>query len=99
MKNFDLLQSLASISPVCQISIKIYLNVRCAIDVHFRFGEHSEGRGTYGIENYFHSSEVWVLSKTVNSNPVSVDTGTGCAVREEQKHDFDQNQDSVPSYS
>ena len=29
----------------------------------------------------------------------SVDTGTGCVVREEQKHDFDQNKDSVRSYS
>ena len=50
-------------------------------------------------KKYFNSSELGVLSTTANSNPGSVDTGTGCAVREQQKQDFYQNQDPVPSYS
>ena len=45
----------------------------------------------------FNSSELGVLSTKANSNPGSVDAGTGCAVREQQKQDFDQNQDSVPT--
>ena len=40
-----------------------------------------------------------VLSSTANSNLGSDDTGTGCAVREEQKQVFYRNQDSVPNYS
>ena len=48
---------------------------------------------------YFNSSELGVLSTTANSNLGSVDTGAAGAVREEQKQDFDQNQDSGPSYS
>jgi hypothetical protein len=50
-------------------------------------------------KKYFNSSEPGVLSTTANSNLGSVNTGTVGAVREEQKHDFDQNQDSVPRYS
>ena len=49
-------------------------------------------------KKYFNSSEPGVLSTTANSNLGSVDTGTGCGVREEQNHDFDRIQDSVPSY-
>ena len=56
-------------------------------------------RRTSDQKKYFNSSEPGVLSTTANSNPGSVDTGTGCAVREQHKQDFDQNQDSVPSYS
>ena len=40
-----------------------------------------------------------VLSTTANLNVGSVDTGTGCAVREEQTHDFDPNQDSVVTHN
>ena len=50
-------------------------------------------------KKYFNSSELGVLSTTANSNLGSVVPGTFGAVREEQKHDFDQNQDSVPRYS
>ena len=50
-------------------------------------------------KQYFNSSELGVLSTTTNSNLGSVDTGAVAAVREEQKQDFDQNQDSGPSYS
>ena len=46
----------------------------------------------------FNSSDLGVLSTTANSNLGSVDTGAVGAVREEQKQDFDQNQDSGPSY-
>ena len=56
-----------------------------------------ERRTSY--QKYFNSSELGVLSTTVNSNPGSVDTGAVGAVREEQKQDFDQNQDSGPSDS
>ena len=42
---------------------------------------------------YFNSSEA------ANSNLGSVDFGVVGAVREEQKQDFDQNQDSGPRYS
>ena len=45
------------------------------------------------------SSELGVLSPAVSLNLGSADTGAGCAVREEQKHDSDQNQDPVPNYS
>ena len=48
---------------------------------------------------YFNSSELGVLSTTANSNLGSVDSGAVGAIREEQKQDFDQNQDSVPRYS
>ena len=59
-----------------------------------------EGRGAHWIKKkYFYSSELGVLSTTTNSNLGSVDTGTVGAVREEQKQDFDQNQDSGASYS
>ena len=50
-------------------------------------------------KKYFNSSELGVLSTMANSNLGSVDTGTVGAVREEQKQDFDQNQDSIPRYS
>ena len=50
-------------------------------------------------QKYFNSSELGVLSTTANLNLGSVDTGAIGAVREEQKQDFDQNQDSVPRYS
>ena len=58
-----------------------------------------KGEAHIGSKKYFNSSELGVLSTTANSNPGSVDTGTGCAVREQHKQDFDQNQDSVPSSS
>ena len=47
----------------------------------------------------FTFSELGVLSTTANSNLGSVDTGAVSAVHEEQKQDFDQNQESGPSYS
>ena len=50
-------------------------------------------------KKYFNSSQLGVLSTTDKSNLGSVNTGTFGAVREEQKQDFDQNQDSVPRYS
>ena len=50
-------------------------------------------------KKYFNSSELGVLSTTANSNVGSVDTGAVGAVREEQKQDFDQIQDSGPCYS
>ena len=62
-------------------------------------GKGAKGRGAHRIKKYFNSSELGVLSTTANSNLGSVDTGTVGAVREEQKQDFDQNQDSVPRYS
>ena len=62
-----------------------------------------KGRGAHSVfqksKKYFNSSELGVLSTTANSNLGSVDTGAVAAVREEQKQDFDQNQDSGPSYS
>ena len=62
-----------------------------------------KGRGAPSVfqisKKYFDSSELGVLSTTANSNLGSVNTGTVGADREEQKHDFDQNQDSVPRYS
>ena len=58
----------------------------------------SNGEAHIGSKKYFNFRSLEVLSTTLNSNLGSVDTGTGGAVREEQKHDFDQNQDSVPSY-
>ena len=60
-----------------------------------------KGRGSHSISNIkkiFNSSELGLLSTMVNSNLGSVDTGAGVAVREEQKHDFDKNQDSGPGY-
>ena len=63
----------------------------------------NEGRGAHSVfqisKKYFNSSALGVLSTTANSNMGSVNTGTVGAVREEQKQDFDQNQDSVPRYS
>ena len=50
-------------------------------------------------KKYFNSSELVILSTTMNSNPRSVDTGAVGAVREEQKHAFEQNQDSGPCSS
>ena len=62
-----------------------------------------KGRGAHSVfqksKKYFNSSELGVLSTTANSNLGSADTGAVAAVREEQKQDFDQNQDSGPSYS
>ena len=58
-----------------------------------------KGDAHIGSKKYFNSSGLGVLSTTANSNLGSVDTGTGCAVSEEQKQDFFQNQDSVRSYS
>ena len=58
-----------------------------------------KGEAHIGSKQYFNSSELGVLSTTANSNLGSVDTGTVGAVREEQKQDFDQNQESVPRYS
>ena len=52
----------------------------------------SKGRGAHRIKKYFNSSELGALSTTANSNLGSVDTAAVGAVREEQKHDFDQNQ-------
>ena len=62
-------------------------------------GVSGKGEAHIGSKKYFNSSELGVLSTTANSNLGSVDTGTVGAVREEQKQDFDQNQDSVPRYS
>ena len=63
----------------------------------------TEGRDAHSVfqksKKYFNSSELGVLSTTAKSNLGSVDTGAVAAVREEQKQDFDQNQDSGPSYS
>ena len=56
-------------------------------------------RRTSDQKQYFNISELGVLSTTANSNLGSVDTGAVGAVREEQTQDFDQNQDSGPSYS
>ena len=62
-----------------------------------------KGRGANSVfqisKKKFNSSELGVLSTTANSNLGSVDTGTVGAVREEQKQDFTQNQDSVHRYS
>ena len=58
-----------------------------------------EGRGAHRIKKYFISSELGVLTTTANLNLGSVDTGAVGAVREEKKQDFEQNQDSGPSYS
>ena len=55
-------------------------------------------RRTADQKKYLNSTELGVLSPTANSNLGSVDTGAVGAVREEQKQDFDQNQDSGPSY-
>ena len=61
------------------------------------------GRGTGQcisvIKKILDSSELSVLSTMANSNLGSVGTGAVGVVREEQKQDFDQNQDSGPSYS
>ena len=65
----------------------------------YRGYEKTKGRGTHWIKEYFNSSELGVLSTTANSNLGWVHTGTGYAIREEQKQDFDLNQDSVPRYS
>ena len=64
-----------------------YIRERCR-SVYFKYQK-----------QYFISSKIGVLSTTVNSNLGLVDTGTGRDVREEQKQDFDQNQDSVHRYS
>ena len=50
-------------------------------------------------KEYFNSSELGFFSTTANSNLGSVDTGAVGAVRDEQKQDFDQNQDSGLSFS
>ena len=70
-----------------------------SVDIPDVFFENERERRTSDQKKYFNSSELGVLSTTVNSNLGSVDTGTVGAVREEQKQDFDQNQDSVPRYS
>ena len=43
------------------------------------------------------SNQPEVLSTLANQNPGSVWSGTDAAVREQQKQDFCQNQDLVPS--
>ena len=43
------------------------------------------------------SNQSEVLSTTANQDPGSVWSGTDAAVREQQKQDFGQNQDLVPS--
>ena len=63
----------------------------------FKHSDRRERRSS--DKKYFSSSELEVLSTTANSNLWSVDTGAVGAVREEQKQDFDQYQDSGPSYS
>ena len=52
-----------------------------------------------GSKKSSNSSELGLRLTTANLNLKSVDTGTGCALCEEQKRDFDKNLDSVPSYS
>ena len=56
-------------------------------------------RRTSDQKKYFNSSELGFFSTAANSNLGSVDTGAVGAVREKQKQDFDQTQDSGPSYS
>ena len=61
--------------------------------------ERSKGRCAHWIKKYFNSSELGVLTTPANSNLGTVDARAVGDVREEQKQDFDQNQDSGPSYS
>ena len=58
-----------------------------------KFGEEKDaGQCISSTKTNFNSSELGVLSTTANSNRGSVDTGTGCAVREERQ--FEKKGDS-----
>ena len=80
-----------------------YLSMCQSIRTKSSTSKLNKGRGAHSVfkksKSYFNSSELGMLSTTANSKLGSVDTGAVGAVREEQKQDFDQNQDSGPSYS